>query len=262
MKYYIYKIENLINHKVYIGLTNNIERRRNRHFSDLRHNRHDNHFLQKEFNIYGEENFSFSVIFEDDITEKEIGDKEKYYIKQYDSYKNGYNQNEGGNFGASNGGSHLTEKDIFEILAAIEFAPSRPGEILSQVFGVTKTTISRIRKSVNHIYYIEEYNNKTEEEKKQIYQDFCKRTNFEQKVLSSTKLRTKRRMKDEDVYLILCNFEKRIVSLNTLMKYLNVSSSNTLYSVKKGESYKDCAEQYKLFTEDQKQKLVTLLRNL
>lgn len=34
--YYIYKIENLLNHKKYIGLTNNIQRRRARHFTDLR----------------------------------------------------------------------------------------------------------------------------------------------------------------------------------------------------------------------------------
>ena len=50
--YYIYKIENEINHKKYIGLTNNIVRRRGRHFGDLRRNKHDNSFLQKEFNIY------------------------------------------------------------------------------------------------------------------------------------------------------------------------------------------------------------------
>lgn len=34
--YYIYKIENLINEKKYIGLTNNIKRRRARHFTDLK----------------------------------------------------------------------------------------------------------------------------------------------------------------------------------------------------------------------------------
>jgi predicted GIY-YIG superfamily endonuclease len=32
MRYYIYKIENLVNHKIYIGLTKNIGRRRCRHF--------------------------------------------------------------------------------------------------------------------------------------------------------------------------------------------------------------------------------------
>ena len=57
--YYIYKIENLLNHKKYIGLTNNIARRRARHFTDLRCGRHDNSFLQKEFLRDGENNFSF-----------------------------------------------------------------------------------------------------------------------------------------------------------------------------------------------------------
>ena len=33
--YFIYKIENLKNHKKYIGLTNNVARRRARHFTDL-----------------------------------------------------------------------------------------------------------------------------------------------------------------------------------------------------------------------------------
>ena len=79
--YYIYKIKNFKNNRVYIGLTNNIARRRARHFTDLRCNRHNNQFLQKEFNIYGEENFSFSVEFEGDITSKEIEEKEKEYIK-------------------------------------------------------------------------------------------------------------------------------------------------------------------------------------
>jgi group I intron endonuclease len=147
--YYIYKIENLVNHKKYIGLTNNIERRRSRHFSDLRNGRHDNSFLQKEYNIYGEENFNFNVEFEGDISSEEIGDKEKEFIKKYDSYRNGYNQNEGGNFGPSNGGSHLTQIDIFNILSALEFC-SKPGQILSDIFGVSKTTISRIKKGVNH----------------------------------------------------------------------------------------------------------------
>lgn len=111
--YFIYKIENLINHKIYIGLTNNIERRRERHFSDLRNNRHDNSFLQKEFLKYGEQNFSFAIEFSGDITTEEIGEKEKYYVQKYDSYRNGYNQNKGGNFGPSNGGTHLTQQDIF-----------------------------------------------------------------------------------------------------------------------------------------------------
>ena len=75
--YYIYKIQNLINHKKYIGLTNNIQRRRARHFTDLKCNRHDNSFLQKQYNIYGAENFSFNIEFEGDISSEEISKKVK-----------------------------------------------------------------------------------------------------------------------------------------------------------------------------------------
>lgn len=147
--YYIYKIENTENHKKYIGLTNNIVRRRNRHFNDLRRNKHDNSFLQKEFNIYGEKSFSFNIEFQGDVSYQEISNKEKEFIKYYDSYKNGYNQNEGGNFGPSNGGSHLIESDILTILSVLEFM-SRPGQVLSDIFGVSRTTISRIKRGVNH----------------------------------------------------------------------------------------------------------------
>lgn len=84
--YYIYKIENLVNHKKYIGLTNNLSRRKARHFTDLYCGRHDNSFLQKEFKQYGKENFSFEKIFEGDVDYKTISEKEKEYIKYYDSY--------------------------------------------------------------------------------------------------------------------------------------------------------------------------------
>jgi group I intron endonuclease len=147
--YYIYKIENEINHKIYIGLTNNIVRRRTRHFTDLRHHRHDNHFLQKEFDIYGEDNFSFSVEFQGNISQEEIGIKEREYIAFYDSYRNGYNQNEGGNFGASNGGTQFTQSDIYNILAVLDFM-SKPGQVLADIYGVSRTTISRIKRGINH----------------------------------------------------------------------------------------------------------------
>ena len=134
--YYIYKIENLINEKKYIGLTNNIKRRRARHFTDLKCGRHDNSFLQKEYIKYGVDNFSFEILFSDDVDYDIISKKEQEYIKIYDSYLNGYNQNEGGNFGPSNGGSHLVESDILNILSALEFM-SRPGQILADMYDVS-----------------------------------------------------------------------------------------------------------------------------
>lgn len=259
--YYIYKIENLINHKKYIGLTNNVARRRTRHFTDLRCHRHDNSFLQKEFDIYGEENFSFNIEFEGDISSEEISIKEKEYIAFYDSYKNGYNQNEGGNFGPSNGGSHLTESDIYNILSVLEFM-SRPGQILSDIFDVSRTTISRIKQGINHNQYKKNYDKLSFEEKEKIYLTFCESINLLEKKANSSKLKTKRQLSEEQVHLVFLNEElNRPINIKNLTKKLNVSSSNTIYCILKGQTYNNYKITYDRLTIEQKNKLATLLRN-
>ena len=258
--YYIYKIENLINHKIYIGLTNNIVRRRTRHFTDLRHNHHDNHFLQKEFNIYGEDNFSFSVEFEGNVTEKEIGDKEREFIKKYDSYRNGYNQNEGGNFGASNGGSKLTQSDIFNILSVLEFM-SRPGQVLADIYDVSRTTISRIKRGVNHNQYKEEYEHLPLEERQKIYKIFCESYDFIKKKRESTIIQSKRKLNKEQVFLILYNYEHRMLTNIQMANKVGIKSTYTLDCIKNGLSYQDYALEYKKLTEEQKNKLASLLSN-
>ena len=256
--YYIYKIENLINHKKYIGLTNNIQRRRNRHFTDLRCNRHDNSFLQKEFNIYGINNFSFEEIYSGDISYQEISEKEKYYIKLYDSYYNGYNQNEGGNFGPSNGGSHLVKSDIFSICSALEFC-SRPGSILANLFNITNTTVSRIKKKENHCQIIDEYYRLPLEQRKDIYKIFCDSVNFVELKTHQTIIKTKRKLNQEQVFLILLNEElNRPKSLSYLEKKFNVTN-NTFYTILNGQSYKDFALDYLKLDPEQKKKLASLL---
>lgn len=257
--YYIYKIENIVNHKKYIGLTNNIARRRARHFTDLRGNRHDNSFLQKEFNIYGQENFTFSVEFEGDITAEEVGEKEKEYIQKYDSYYNGYNQNQGGNFGPSNGGSHLIKSDIFNICAALEFC-SRPGAILAEMYEVTTTTISRIKHKMNHCEIIQEYDNLPLEERKNIYKIFCESTNFYTKKINQTVLPTKRKLSREQVYEILLNEEYHFMTKEALAKKFGVSS-RTFYFIFKGECYKNYKYDYDNLTQDQKNEFVSLFSN-
>lgn len=260
MQYYIYKIENKINHKIYIGLTNNIIRRRCRHFGDLRRGTHDNHFLQKEYNIYGFENFDFTIEFSGDCTEKEIGEKEKYYIKKYDSYRNGYNQNEGGNFGASNGGSKLTRTDIFNILAVLDFM-SRPGQVLSDIYDVSRTTISRIKRGENHSQYKEEYEKLSIEEKQEIYKIFCESQNLIEKKASSTIIKSKRHLTEQQVHLILYNYENKIISLNKMANFVGVKSRNTLECIRKNQSYKDYYLSYQNLTDEQKSVLATLLSN-
>lgn len=58
----IYKIINVVNNKFYIGSAVNLSRRRARHFSELRNNRHKNGILQNAWLKYGEQAFVFVVV--------------------------------------------------------------------------------------------------------------------------------------------------------------------------------------------------------
>ena len=89
----IYKIENLVNGKVYIGQSVDIYRRWKAHkYVSNEENREGyNKPLYRAFRKYGIDNFSFEVIeecLEENLTEKEI-----YYIEQYNSYIGGENAN-------------------------------------------------------------------------------------------------------------------------------------------------------------------------
>lgn len=89
---YIYKIINNVNDKVYIGkTTTTLENRWWHHKSDyLQYDWH----LYKAMRKYGIDNFYMQLVEEcnDDI----INEREKFWIKEYNSYKNGYNETEGG----------------------------------------------------------------------------------------------------------------------------------------------------------------------
>jgi group I intron endonuclease len=58
----IYKITNLVNGKVYIGQSMELDIREGKHFGALRKNKHKNRYLQRAFNKYGEENFIFEIL--------------------------------------------------------------------------------------------------------------------------------------------------------------------------------------------------------
>lgn len=83
----IYKIENKINGKVYIGQSKNIESRWKQHIYDLNNNSHHSYKLQKEWNEYGEYSFEFSVLEKYD----DLDSKEQFYIDKYNSIQKGYN---------------------------------------------------------------------------------------------------------------------------------------------------------------------------
>lgn len=87
----IYIILNIITNKVYIGSSVAIRSRKNKHFNDLRNNRHCNDILQNSWGKHGEENFVFILI---EVCEKNIVRKrEQFYLDKYKPYikGNGYN---------------------------------------------------------------------------------------------------------------------------------------------------------------------------
>lgn len=94
----IYKIQNQINNKIYIGQSSNIEKRWNAHLLTINNpNKQSyNYPLYLAIRKYGLENFNFSII---ELCElSELDDKEKYWINYYKSnYRDfGYNQTIGG----------------------------------------------------------------------------------------------------------------------------------------------------------------------
>lgn len=256
--YYVYKITNIKNGRSYVGLTNNIARRRARHFTDLKRNSHDNKFLQKEYNTYGFESFTFEEIYAAEVSNEQISIKEQEFIKKYDTYRNGYNQNEGGNFGPSNGGTQLTQSDIFNILSVLEFV-SRPGEVLSDIYEVSRTTISRIKSGESHTQTKKEYEKLSKEDKKLIFQNFDKSIGFHKRKVSSTIIPSKRQLSRKQVYLILLNFEINILNLEQMKRKVDIKSNYTLYCIRNGKTYQDYVLDYKTIPLEQKEQLASLL---
>ena len=87
---YIYKIENIINHKIYIGLTNDWQRRKREHFNGCKLKCYIDQEIHKD-----PQNFVFEVIDQCEDRE-EVEQLEIKWIKYYDSYNTGYNRTTGG----------------------------------------------------------------------------------------------------------------------------------------------------------------------
>lgn len=137
----IYKIENLINHKCYIGQSRNINKR----WTDHRvaaFNKNDKGYdypLYRAIRKYGLNNFDFSIIEECSI--KELNEKEKYWISFYQAE---YNQTEGGDY------APVPQKLTLALVSEIQqiLINDEKGEVshkeLAEKYGVHKDTIRDI----------------------------------------------------------------------------------------------------------------------
>lgn len=144
----IYKIENKINKKVYIGQTNDYNSRCGSHRCTLNKNKHDNIYLQRAWNKYGEDNFKFEII--EDYTEN-YNEMERYYINLYKSTKQeyGYNNLEGGDSppikkGEKHSLAKFTELEIKLLKDDLKYSDLTRREIATKYGYKGTSTIDRI----------------------------------------------------------------------------------------------------------------------
>lgn len=101
------------------------------------------------------------------------------------------------------------------------------------------------------------------EERKEIYNIFCESYNFYERKVNSSKLESKRKLTKNQVFMIFANEEqkKRIIPIGRLKELFNIKSSYTIYCILKGLSYQDYKLEYDNLSQDDKNKIVSLLRN-
>ena len=83
----IYKIENRLNNRIYIGSAINFNNRKSKHLFKLRKGIHHSPILQNAWNKYGEDNFIFSII-ENILVNNHLLVREQYYIDTLKPYYN------------------------------------------------------------------------------------------------------------------------------------------------------------------------------
>lgn len=108
----IYKITNIINNKSYIGKSSDIEKRWKYHLENFNCAREYNKTLYKALRKYGESKFTFEVIEELSPMDYDnySNQREQYWIKYYDTFRNGYNETSGEDGGYSESAKRKIQK--------------------------------------------------------------------------------------------------------------------------------------------------------
>ena len=144
MRGFIYKITNTINGKSYIGQTiQNVKERFYQHCATKCSKAVSNMAIHRAIKKYGKSNFTVEVI--EEIDSANLNDRERYWIRYYDSYNNGYNSTEGGQDGIKLFKNLDTESIVRE------YKSGKSLREIGRLFNVDKQTIKDllVRNNIN-----------------------------------------------------------------------------------------------------------------
>lgn len=155
-----------IKDKMYIGQDSHVfmNHRLKQHLNDLRHGLHYNTEMQNDFDEYGENSITYTILdFSDTYTHEELNMLEAYYIEKYNTFKsnNGYNETGGKGAkgvkipqnvlekrgkkisGENNGNSKITNDQFYEIVEL--FKQHKTNEEIALLYNLHPRYVSLIR---------------------------------------------------------------------------------------------------------------------
>lgn len=249
---YLYIIENIVNHKRYVGQTTNIKKRIYEHFRRLRNNKHINKKLQNAFNKYGEESFIFTYKEVEVKDLDELDELEIDLIKKLDSYNNGYNLTLGGEGGLMPDKWLLSFDDFCIIYFGGNNWKGFSSKIISKYFDCSRSFIDSIRRGEQYPLYLQQ----TKDLKKEDIERYIKKF---QEIFN---------IKDSDNFISIkrdiMTDEERIISL-CLLKFIpnckgelmeRFSCSGQVFErLKRGETYSKIYDAFSQMSENAQEEI-------
>lgn len=147
----IYKFENKTNGKIYIGQSINIEKRLKEHINNSQNSNTKDYSTKfyRAIRKYGIKDFTFEII--EEVSKEKLNEREAYWVASYNSYKNGYNSNQGGERVTENQENHpmakLSNIQALEIKETLKNTRTSQYEIASK-YNITQSEISQINQGV------------------------------------------------------------------------------------------------------------------
>lgn len=248
MKAYIYFIINKITGERYVGQTTNFVRRKNEHLSQLKDKTHINKKLQNAWNKYGENNFIVEKIQYDNISKEELNNEEIKYIKQYDSYNNGYNLTIGGD------GGNTRSKLNFEQFCFAYFGNKKYDGMTNRTgkyLGVDSSCIASIKNEKSYDLFRQQAKELSIEEQNNYIERFEK----ELDIVNNPPWVKRKTLDEQTTYEILC-----VVSTygrgieKTILNHFNLTKG-FVYHLMIGNGRQSIKNKYKNTSKEERQKI-------